>query len=199
MRIHGTARGELVAAGRLAAASGAVEHRVFTMPDLMEAGDSGARRLAHLPPTYIPMKNSIFYSVAAAYAEEAGAALIVGGHNADDRGVFEDTSEEFFQSTERSLRAASARLRELDLRIWRPLSAMSKAEVVGLASKLSVPLELTWSCHRAGTTHCWECDGCRKRESAFRLAGVEDPLRGRGDRKGLKRVATGRIRASWQG
>ena len=51
-----------------------------------------------VPSTYIPMKNAVFYSLAAAFAEEKGARRIIGGHNAEDKILFEDTSEEFFDS-----------------------------------------------------------------------------------------------------
>jgi len=159
------------------------------MPELRELGDiSVPGRLAAMPPTFIPMKNSIYYNVAAAFAEEVGASRVAGGHNREDRAVFEDTSDEFFRNLQRTLRSGSVRLREQDFRIWRPLRAMSKAEVVALASRLGVPLGDTWSCHRAGSAHCWECDGCLGRERAFREAAVVDPLRASGDRKGLKRV-----------
>ena len=179
-RFHGIARGEVRAATQLADAAGVVEHRFFSLPELREMGDIGTPgRLASLPSIYIPMRNSIYYSVAAAYAEEVGAAMVIGGHNRDDMMVFEDTSDVFFRATQKALRTASARLREQDFRIWRPLRTMSKVEVVRLASRLRVPFEMTWSCHGDGRTHCWECDGCRQRELAFRQAGVHDPLRGK--------------------
>ena len=137
----------------------------------------GSRALTKTaPPTYIPMKNAVFYSLAAAFAEEKGSDCLIGGHNADDRRVFEDTSEEFFASLQKTLTAASPRLRRRGLKILRPLREMAKPEVVSLAKEIGVPLELTWSCHRNGSAHCWRCDGCRTRMRAFGSAGVEDPL-----------------------
>jgi len=186
------AAGEERAATRLGLAAGVEEHRFFSMPELRELADIGAvERLAGLPSAYIPMKNSIYYNVAAAFAEEVGAGRVVGGHNGDDRALYEDTSDEFFRNLQRTLRSGSARLREQDFRIWRPLRAMKKAEVVALASTLGVPFEMTWSCHREGTTHCWECEGCLGRVQAFHQAGVLDPLRAAKDRKGIKRVLPG--------
>ncbi|MDA4114900.1 MAG: 7-cyano-7-deazaguanine synthase [Thaumarchaeota archaeon] len=200
IRFHGIARGEVRAATRLARAAGVEEHRFFSMPELMEVSDIGSPgRLAALPSTYIPMKNSIYYSVAAAFAEEVGAERVVGGHNSDDRALFEDTADVFFREMQKTLRTASARLREQDFRIWRPLRTMTKAEVVTLAARLGVPLEMTWSCHREGSAHCWECDGCLQRERSFRQAGLRDPLRDGKDRKGIKRVVSGQIRASREG
>jgi 7-cyano-7-deazaguanine synthase len=158
---------------------GILEHRVVRIPELREAADiSGSRELSRraVPPTYIPMKNAIFYSLAAAFAEEKGSGAIIGGHNADDRREFADTSEEFFVSLQKTFTAASPRLKRNGLQILRPLKDMRKAEVVALAAGLGVPLELTWSCHRTGEVHCWACDGCRKRREAFEAAGVADPL-----------------------
>jgi 7-cyano-7-deazaguanine synthase len=166
------------AARRIATSARVEEHRFVSIPQLREVSDMVAKgRLAGLPPTYIPMKNAIYYSVAAAYAEEKGASCIVGGHNGDDVGVFEDTSDEFFSRLQGVLRAGSARLRREKLRIWRPLKEMPKAKVVKLAHKLGVPLELTWSCHRTGRVHCWECEGCSARTTSFAAAGLPDPLR----------------------
>jgi 7-cyano-7-deazaguanine synthase len=128
-------------------------------------------------PTYIPMKNAIFYSLAAGYAEEKGSVLIIGGHNADDARVFEDTSEEFFASLRKTLYAASPRFRVNGLVILRPLKDMTKPEVVKMAAGVGVPLEKTWSCHRAGEKHCWKCAGCAQRREAFEKAGIVDPLR----------------------
>jgi 7-cyano-7-deazaguanine synthase len=180
IEIRGTANSELRAARLLGRRVGVLEHRFVRMPDMREAGDiSGSKVLARksVPATYIPMKNAIYYFLAAAFAEEKGADCIIGGQNADDRRLFEDTGEEFFASLQKAIGYASPRLRGRGLRILRPLRDKSKGEVVALAAGMGVPLELTWSCHRSGGQHCWKCDGCRMRLEAFRAAGVEDPLR----------------------
>jgi len=180
VEIHGTAKAELTAARHLGRRGGALEHRFVRISGLREAADIvGSRELSRkdVPPTYIPMKNAIYYSLAAAYAEEKGARRIIGGHNADDLPLFDDTSEEFFESLQRTLTAASSRLRKSGLEIQRPLKELGKPEVVALAKELGVPLGLTWSCHLGGARHCWRCDGCRWRDEAFAAAGVEDPLR----------------------
>jgi len=161
----------------LARRVGVLEHRVMRIPELREASDiKGTRELKGVPRTYIPMKNAVFYSLGAAYAEEKGSGCLMGGHNADDMRVFDDTSEEFFSSLQEAFRAGSARLRRNGLKILRPLKGMTKVEVVKTASKLGVPLELTWSCHLSGKEHCWQCEGCKARLRAFREAGVADPL-----------------------
>jgi 7-cyano-7-deazaguanine synthase len=154
------------------------EHRVIEIPGLRELGDIERKELLRgLPATYIPLRNLIFYGLAASYAEEVGASYIVGGHNREDLAVFEDTGSQFFANLEKTVRSASKRLTERNLTIRRPLQRKTKVEVISLAATLGVPFELTWSCYREGRKHCWRCEGCRKRIDVFKRAGVKDPLR----------------------
>ena len=173
---HGIAQSELNSAKAIGAAAGVLEHRIIRLPDLKEAGDIPGFRPRGLPQTYIPLRNSIFYAFAASFAEETEAGSIVGGHNRDDIEVFVDVSSDFFRSFQKSLWSGSRILRANRTRIVRPLKDKRKAEVIKLAASLRVPLELTWSCHRDGKEHCWQCDGCHSRIRCFAEAGLKDPL-----------------------
>lgn len=170
-KYRGIAKSELSAAKKVAGAAGAVEHEFYRLPDMKEAGNSKG-----MPPGYIPMRNSIFYSIAASYAEENGAKFIVGGHNKDDLARLRDTSSEFFSRLQATLWASSDELRKRRTRIIRPFASRSKTSVVRLGASLGVPFELTWSCHREGVKHCWHCEGCLSRRVAFGRAGIADPL-----------------------
>lgn len=178
---HGIAEAELRAARAVGIGAGVEEHRVIRLPDLRESADIGVS-FPGLPATYIPMRNAVFYSLAASYAEEVGADYIVGGHNKDDLGVFRDTGAAFFERMEGALRAGSQILSRRRMRILRPLQARTKPQVIRLAESLGVPLELTWSCHSGGGEHCWKCEGCKGRARSFERAGVTDPLRQPGRR-----------------
>jgi 7-cyano-7-deazaguanine synthase len=170
------AKGEVNAAEAIASSIRAEEHRTVRLPDVREAGDIPGFRLSDLPPTYIPGRNGVFYSIAAAFAEEIKADYIIGGHNKQDQTVFDDAREEFFDSLQRTLWIGSKALRERRTAIVLPLKEKSKPEIISQAVSLKVPLALTWSCHREGVTHCWTCDGCLSRTRAFAAAGVRDPL-----------------------
>ena len=148
------------------------------MPDLREAGDIPGIRLpsARPPPSYIPQRNVIFYGIAASYAEEVLADNILGGHNRDDLSTFDDTRDDFFRDLQKAIWAGSKVLRDRRTTILRPLRAMTKPQVIRFAESLGVPLELTWSCHGDGASHCWNCEGCRARVKSFAKAGVADPL-----------------------
>lgn len=164
------------AAKDIASNAGIDDHRFIRLPDLREAGDIHSPNLAGRPPVYIPGRNGIFYSLAASVAEEVGADLIVGGHNKDDVKQYRDASPSFFVLLQRAFWLGSPMLRKKATRIFLPLSNMTKAEVVKSASSLGIPLDLTWSCHRDGRSHCWGCEGCRARAVAFARARVSDPL-----------------------
>jgi 7-cyano-7-deazaguanine synthase len=172
---RGIAKGEVTAAREVGKVLGAREHRFVRLPDIREAGDMGLR-FEGLPSTYIPMRNAVFYSLAASYAEETGADYIVGGHNKDDLKVFRDAGPAFFESMEAALWAGSKALKRRRLRILRPLQARTKPQVIRIAASIGVPFELTWSCHSNGTLHCWRCEGCLNRIRSFDEAGVPDPL-----------------------
>ena len=179
----GIAASEVKAAKEVALVAGVVEHRLVRLPDLKEAQDIKRGRFEGLPPTYIPMRNGIFYFLAASYAEEVHAAVVAGGHNKDDRRVFRDVSPKFFSAIQKGFWSGSAILEAEGTRIVRPLERMTKAEVVRKAVEIGVPLHLTWSCHRDGPSHCWECQGCQGRIASFTEAGVPDPLMSAGRTK----------------
>ena len=173
---HGIVARELKSAKAIAGAGGVKEHRLVRLPDLKEASEIAGGRFVGYTPTYIPMRNSIFYSFAASYAEEVGADAIVGGHNTEDGRVFRDVSPKFFAELQRAFWTGSRIIGTKKTRILMPLAGKTKVEVVRLAARIGVPLELTWSCHREGRKHCWECQGCVGRMDSFKRAGVPDPL-----------------------
>jgi 7-cyano-7-deazaguanine synthase len=173
---HGIAEGEVRAARAIGRQVGAGEHRFVRLPDMKEAADLGVSFVG-LPPTYIPMRNSVFYALAASYAEESGAACIAGGHNKDDLKIFRDAGPRFFREMEGALRAGSVVLARRRLRILRPLEGMTKPQVIRVAASLGVDFRSTWSCHEDGSAHCGKCGGCLGRADAFARARMADPLR----------------------
>lgn len=149
---------------------------MIRLPDLKEAGEIRSPRFGGLPPTYIPMRNAVFYSTAASFAEEVGAQIIIGGHNRGDRRTFADAGPRFFRDMQRALRSGAGVRTGGRVRILLPVAGLTKIEVIKLAKRRGVPLDLTWSCHRDREAHCWECEGCLSRVRTFEKAGVSDPL-----------------------
>lgn len=88
-----------------------------------------------------------------------------------------DAKPEFIQLMNELIRVGTRSGREgSEIKIVNPLIDYSKAEVLKLALRLKVPLELTWSCYEDARAPCGRCRGCRTRRQAFEAIGVRDPL-----------------------
>lgn len=130
-----------------------------------------------VPVTYVPARNLIFLSYALGYAETIGARSVYIGVNSVDYSGYPDCRPEFirqFQAmADYSTEAACTGKR---IEIVTPLQHLSKADIVRLAARLAVPLELTHSCYNGGEKACGTCDSCRLRLQGFADAGIEDPI-----------------------
>ena len=129
-----------------------------------------------IPVTYVPARNIIFLSVALGVAEARGLDVVDIGVNAIDYSGYPDCRPEFIAAFREVAAVGQKRGVEGDpVDIRAPLIGLSKSEIVTLGLQVGAPLELTWSCYRAGTRPCGECDACRLRAEGFAAAGVADP------------------------
>ena len=180
---------ELDAAVRVAEALGAVEHRTMTL-DLAAFGGSaltdrsiavplsGAQ--AGIPVTYVPARNTIFLSLALAFAEVRGAADIFFGANAVDYSGYPDCRPDYMRAFEALANLATkAAVGGQRLRLHTPIIDSSKAEIILRGSELGVDYGLTVSCYQASPEGlaCGCCDACRLRRAGFEAAGITDPTR----------------------
>ena len=154
------------------------------LPFVKEAADSSyySGRLKENPhsyaqeSSYVPARNMIFYSIGAHYAEYLGVKWIIGGHNLHDAKFFKDASKRFIDKINMVFKEGCLLCNDQAYQILLPLSRMNRKEIIRLAIKLKVPIELTWSCHREGTVHCGSCYACRERLEAFDDLGLKDPV-----------------------
>jgi 7-cyano-7-deazaguanine synthase len=176
---------EADASKKLAAAAHVKDHLTVYLPFFKDI-ETRYRPTPSLEvsPAYVPARNIVFYGVAAAYAESIGASRIVFGSNADDAKELPDASPQFVQLMNELISKGTKSGREgSGVQIVNPLMDYGKTEVLKLALKLKVPLELTWSCYEDGLVPCGRCRGCRTRLRAFEAVGILDPL---GDSSQLK-------------
>jgi 7-cyano-7-deazaguanine synthase len=181
-------RVELEAARRVAAGLGAREHRFFPM-DLRLFGGSALTDASidvpdapteGIPVTYVPARNTVFLSIALAWAEVLEAHDIFIGVNAVDYSGYPDCRPEFIASFEQTANLATkAGVEGHRFSIHTPLIALSKADIIRTGSKLGVDYGLTLSCYNpdAAGRACGVCDSCRLRRAGFEAAGVPDPTR----------------------
>jgi 7-cyano-7-deazaguanine synthase len=132
-----------------------------------------------IPSTYVPARNTVFLSLALAWAEVVGATAIVIGVNALDYSGYPDCRPEYLEAFERmAALATKAGVEGRPLCVLAPLLRMSKAEIIRHGLALGLDFALTHSCYdpTPSGAPCGRCDSCRLRAKGFAEAGVADPL-----------------------
>jgi 7-cyano-7-deazaguanine synthase len=180
---------ELRAAERVARTLGAEQHRVMQI-DLAAFGGSALtdRSIAvpesstsGIPVTYVPARNTVFLSLALAWAEVLGAQDIFIGVNAVDYSGYPDCRPEFIAAFERLANLATRAGVEgtSPIRVRTPLIDLSKAQIIRRGLALGVEFAETVSCYQADGEGraCGRCDSCRLRRDGFAAAGAPDPTR----------------------
>jgi 7-cyano-7-deazaguanine synthase len=132
-----------------------------------------------IPITYVPARNTVFLSLALAYAEVLGAADIFLGVNAIDYSGYPDCRPEFIVAFERLANLATKAGVEgkLKFKIHTPLIQLSKADIIRRGVQLGIDYGLTFSCYDpdAQGNPCRHCDACLLRHKGFAEAGLNDP------------------------
>lgn len=124
--------------------------------------------------TYVPFRNGLFLSSAAAIAISKDCGEIYYGAHADDAAgnAYPDCSAEFNNAINSAIYIGSGN----SVKVVAPFIGKTKADVVKMGLSLNVPYELTWSCYEGMEKPCGVCGTCRDRIKAFELNGVHDPL-----------------------
>ena len=143
--------------------------------DSLDSGSGGGG----IPVTYVPARNTIFLSLALAWAEAEGARDLFIGANAIDYSGYPDCRPEFIAAFEAlANRATKAGIEGDAFAIHAPLQHMSKADIAREADRLGLDPAISHSCYDpAGELHCGHCDACLLRARGFAEAGLPDPTR----------------------
>ncbi len=144
----------------------------LTDPDVEVA--SGTNEQAGLPNTFVPGRNLIFLTFAAAYAYQRGIRHLVIGVAQTDYSGYPDCREGTITALQHALRLGM----ESDVTIHTPLMHLSKKETVELARDLGAlpAMALTHTCYNGERPPCGQCAACELRARGFAEAGVADPL-----------------------
>ncbi|MDR0747079.1 MAG: 7-cyano-7-deazaguanine synthase QueC [Helicobacteraceae bacterium] len=127
-----------------------------------------------IPVTYVPFRNGIFLSIAAAVAEKESADEIVIGAVEEDSSGYPDCRERFLREMQTAIGLGVRDTTKIAINA--PLIHLSKEQIVREALRLNVPLRLTWSCYQDGEKACGVCESCRLRLKGFTLANAVDPI-----------------------
>lgn len=136
--------------------------------------------------TYVPFRNGLFLSVAAAFALSLGASYLYYGPHADDvsGAAYPDCSPSFNEKMKQAIEEGTGH----QITVEAPFVHMTKADIVREGLRLNVPYEWTWSCYEGGEEPCGECGTCIDRKRAFELNGITDPLLKKSKKRGHEHV-----------
>ncbi|NPA60212.1 MAG: 7-cyano-7-deazaguanine synthase QueC [Epsilonproteobacteria bacterium] len=127
-----------------------------------------------VPVTYVPFRNGIFLSMAAAIAEKEGAEVIAIGVVEEDSSGYPDCRESYIKTMQDAINLGTKD--ETNIEIKMPLVHLQKSQIVKESIDLKIPLHLTWSCYKNEDKACGVCDSCRLRLRGFAIAKEKDPI-----------------------
>jgi len=132
-----------------------------------------------IPITYVPARNTIFLSLAAAWAEVLEAFDIFIGVTAVNYSGYPDCRESFIKSFEETINLGTrAGIEGVNkIKIQTPLINISKKDIILLGNRLGIDYSLTLSCYDPdeNARACGCCDSCKIRREAFDQANLQDP------------------------
>lgn len=165
-------------------------HKIFNL-DISQFGGSSLtsaemnipdydEKNIHIPTTYVPARNTIFLSIALAWAEVLSAKDIFIGVSAVDYSGYPDCRPEYISAFQKVANLATKiGVEENGMHIHTPLIHLSKAETIKLGFDLGVDYAVTISCYQANENGdaCGKCASCGLRKKGFLAANVPDPTR----------------------
>ena len=183
---------ELAAAARVATAMGAEEHIVadvnlnvfggsaLTAPIDVPKQRTEAELSEGIPVTYVPARNTVFLSIALAWAEVLEADDVFVGVNALDYSGYPDCRPEYISAFEQMANLATKAAVEgrQRIQIHAPLIELAKAQIIQRGLALGVDYGITHSCYDPDSQGraCGSCDSCALRQRGFGEAGIPDPI-----------------------
>ncbi|BEV71971.1 MULTISPECIES: 7-cyano-7-deazaguanine synthase QueC [unclassified Paludibacterium] len=152
---------------------GAIGGNALTDDSIVPQTDDAPQQAA-LPNTFVPGRNLIFLTFAAALAYTRGMQHIVTGVAQTDYSGYPDCRENTLKALELAIRLGM----DAPLSLHAPLMYLTKAETVHLAQEVGAMEAMAWShtCYNGSVPPCGVCDACRLRARGFAEAGIADPL-----------------------
>jgi 7-cyano-7-deazaguanine synthase len=182
-------QGEVDAAKRIAKQFSVTEQKIISLDFLSELGTSALTDHSlvvpdyqgnnSIPTTYVPARNTIFLSMAIAWAEVIGTSDIFIGANVIDYSGYPDCRPDYLRAFEKMADLATKAGVEgkQHLKIHAPLLHLNKSQIIQAGIKLGIDYSMTVSCYRldAAGRSCGCCDSCIYRKKGFFEAGIADP------------------------
>ncbi len=113
---------------------------------------------------WVPNRNGLFLNIAGSFADSYGYNYILIGANKEEGQTFPDNTQEFIDAVNSEFEFST----QNKPKVVAPLINYDKNDIVMLALKNGVPLELTMSCYNGGEKHCGICESCTRLKHALK-------------------------------
>ena len=153
-----------------------IEHRVIKLDWLKDITDTALVSDKKIPTgqtqqsakaVWVPNRNGLFLNIAGCFADAQGFDYIVIGANKEEARTFSDNTYDFIESINKEFEYSTQKHPKAEA----PLINYDKNDIVGLALKNNIPLELTMSCYDSLKGHCGVCDSCVELKNALKFNG----------------------------
>ncbi len=121
---------------------------------------------------WVPNRNSLFLNIAACFCDSYGYDFILYGANKEEGATFPDNTEAFRAQISNVFQTSTL----VRPKVIAPLINYNKDDIVKIAIRDSVPLELVRSCYNSGEKHCGECESCHYLKKALKANNCEQLL-----------------------
>src|SRR6056297_2410219 len=175
--LYGQQHDKEIKSAKKIASSLSIKDHVFFQLDLSQFGGSSLLKNSEqsisspnhisdigkaIPDTYVPGRNTIFLSIALAFAETRNADAIFTGVTAMDYSGYPDCRPEYIHAFQQLANLATKKtVTGNKIQIKTPLIHLNKSEIITKGAKLNVPFEHTWSCYNGREKACGQCDSCQ--------------------------------------
>ena len=153
-----------------------IEHRVIKLDWLKEITHTALVADAEVPSgeeleipensakaVWVPNRNGLFLNIAGSFADSFGFDNILIGANKEEGQTFPDNTQDFIDAVNNEFEFSTQKAPK----VVAPLINCDKNDIVMLALKHKIPLELTMSCYQSGEGHCGVCESCQRLKKAL--------------------------------
>ena len=123
---------------------------------------------------WVPNRNGVMLSLAAAMAEARGQKAVAVGFNAEEAVTFPDNTIAYMRAMTASLSFSTAN----QVEVVSATAELTKPQIVRRLAEIEFPFEFLWSCYHAGERHCGGCESCQRLNRAV-TEGLEGSERDR--------------------
>ncbi len=142
-----------------------ITHTSIVSSDVLPEGTDDPEKSAKA--VWVPNRNGLFLNIAASFADSGSYNYIILGANKEEGLTFPDNTYEFANRVTAEFEYSTM----VKPKVLVPLINYDKNDIVSLALKESMPLELVQSCYDSTEGHCGKCESCTRLKNALKANG----------------------------